>query len=96
MIWCDGLRLLNRIFLDAHLPDEAGYHFSEERFVPGEYISVNEEGRMHPFRVVSVARLRVIGRVDTTATRSFSSCSVVNEVVRMVPSYREKLASSLS
>lgn len=44
-------------FAYAHLPDEAGYHFNEERFVPGEYISVNEEGRMHPFRVVSVARL---------------------------------------
>ena len=42
---------------DANLPDEPGYHFSEERFVSGEYVSVNEEGRMHPFRVVSVARL---------------------------------------
>ena len=42
---------------DAGLPDELGYHFNEERFVPGEYVSVNEEGRMHPFRVASVARL---------------------------------------
>ena len=42
---------------DANIPDEGGYHFNEERFVPGEYVSVNEEGRMHPFRVVSVARL---------------------------------------
>lgn len=42
---------------EANVPDEAGYHFNEERFVPGEYVSVNEEGRMHPFRVVSVARL---------------------------------------
>ena len=42
---------------EAGLPDEAGYHFNEERFVPGEYVSLNEEGRMHPFRVVSVARL---------------------------------------
>ncbi|MGQ0681128.1 hypothetical protein [Bradyrhizobium sp.] len=42
---------------EANIPDEGGYHFNEERFVPGEYVSVNEEGRMHPFRVVSVARL---------------------------------------
>jgi len=41
----------------ADIPDESGYHFNEERFVPGEYVSVNEDGRMHPFRVVSVARL---------------------------------------
>lgn len=42
---------------EANIPDEGGYHFNEERFVPGEYVSVNEEGRMHPFRVVSVTRL---------------------------------------
>lgn len=42
---------------EANIPDEDGYHFNEECFVPGEYVSVNEEGRMHPFRVVSVARL---------------------------------------
>ncbi|MBR1125175.1 hypothetical protein JQ628_26885 [Bradyrhizobium lablabi] len=42
---------------DANIPDEPGYHFNEERFVPGEYVSVNEEGRTHPFRVVAVARL---------------------------------------
>jgi hypothetical protein len=42
---------------DANIPDEPGYHFNEERFVPGEYVSVNEDGRMHPFRVVSVERL---------------------------------------
>jgi hypothetical protein len=42
---------------DVNIPDEPGYHFNEERFVPGEYVSVNEDGRMHPFRVVSVERL---------------------------------------
>ena len=41
----------------ADIPDEDGFHFAEERFVPGEYVSINEEGSMHPFRVVSVARL---------------------------------------
>jgi hypothetical protein len=42
---------------DDNIPDEPGFHFSEERFVPGEYVSINEEGGMHPFRVVAVARL---------------------------------------
>jgi hypothetical protein len=39
------------------LPDEAGYHFGDERFVQGEYVSIREEGEMHTFRVVSVSRL---------------------------------------
>ncbi|WP_022721325.1 hypothetical protein, partial [Rhodopseudomonas sp. B29] len=40
-----------------HLPDEAGYHFGDERFVQGEYVSINEDGGMHTFRVVAVSRL---------------------------------------
>lgn len=40
-----------------HLPDEAGYHFGDERFVQGEYVSIREDGGMHTFRVVSVSRL---------------------------------------
>lgn len=40
-----------------NLPDEAGYRFNEECFVPGEYVSITEEGSTHPFHVVSVARL---------------------------------------
>jgi hypothetical protein len=36
---------------------EVGYHFADEHFVVGEYVSINEEGVMHPFRVVSVSRL---------------------------------------
>ncbi|KIZ39593.1 MULTISPECIES: hypothetical protein [Rhodopseudomonas] len=38
-------------------PDETGYHFADERFVQGEYVSINEDGAMHTFRVVSVSRL---------------------------------------
>lgn len=38
-------------------PDEAGYHFEDERFVEGEYVSIREEGEPHPFRVVRVERL---------------------------------------
>ncbi|HET6374655.1 MAG TPA: hypothetical protein VFF88_01265 [Methylocella sp.] len=34
--------------------DETGYHFSSERFAPGEYVSVREADGLHPFRVISV------------------------------------------
>jgi hypothetical protein len=38
-------------------PDEAGYHFQNERFVLDEYVSINESGKMHTFRVVGVSHL---------------------------------------
>lgn len=41
----------------GNMPDEAGYHFENERFVQGEYVSIKEEGEMHTFRVTSVSRL---------------------------------------
>ena len=41
----------------TNLPDEAGYHFTDERFVPGEYVSINEGSTMHTYRVKSVAHL---------------------------------------
>jgi hypothetical protein len=41
----------------ADLPDEAGYHFGDERFVLGEYVSINEERKLHTFRVTAVTRL---------------------------------------
>lgn len=42
---------------EADLPDEAGYHFAEERFVVGEYVSINERGKMHTYRVTTVSHL---------------------------------------
>lgn len=42
---------------DPSLDDEAGYHFQDERFVLGEYVSVQAEGRQHAYRVVSVEHL---------------------------------------
>lgn len=40
---------------DSQADDEPGFRFGEERFVPGEYVSVREQdGRMHTFRVASV------------------------------------------
>ena len=35
--------------------DEIGFRLSEERFVPGEYVSIQEDdGRQHTFKVVAV------------------------------------------
>jgi hypothetical protein len=39
------------------LTDEAGYHFADEHFVAGEYVSISEASKMHTYRVVSVNRL---------------------------------------
>jgi hypothetical protein len=38
-------------------PDEVGFHFADEHFVPGEYVSINEAGKMHTYRVVTVSPL---------------------------------------
>lgn len=38
-------------------PDEAGYHFEDERFVEGEYVSITEDEEARPFRVMRVERL---------------------------------------
>ena len=38
-------------------PDATGFHFADERFVSGEYVSINEAGKMHTYRVVSVSHL---------------------------------------
>ena len=44
-------------FSYADTPDEVGYHFADERFVSGEYVSINESGKMHTYRVASVSHL---------------------------------------
>lgn len=38
-------------------PDEAGYHFQDEHFEPGEYVSIREASATHTYRVVSVEPL---------------------------------------
>jgi hypothetical protein len=38
-------------------PDDVGFHFGDERFVAGEYVSINEAGKMHTYRVVMVSHL---------------------------------------
>jgi hypothetical protein len=39
------------------MPDEIGFHFAYERFISGEYVSINEGGKLHTYRVASVHRL---------------------------------------
>jgi hypothetical protein len=38
-------------------PDEAGFHFEDERFVPGEYVSIRDgEKHTHVYKVSTVER----------------------------------------
>ena len=39
-------------------PDDIGFHFADECFVPGEYVSINEAGKMHTYRVTAASHLR--------------------------------------
>jgi hypothetical protein len=41
----------------ANAPDETGFHFADERFVPGEYVSINERSKLHTYRVTAVSHL---------------------------------------
>jgi hypothetical protein len=42
-------------YSEGERDDEAGFHFGDERFVPGEYVSLREQdGKMHTFQVVTV------------------------------------------
>lgn len=36
--------------------DELGFRFSDERFVPGEYVSILSEGVMHTYQVKLVEK----------------------------------------
>jgi hypothetical protein len=42
---------------DVNLPDDVGYHFADERFTVGEYVSINEGEKMHTYRVTTVSHL---------------------------------------
>jgi hypothetical protein len=42
---------------DANSPDEVGFHFADQHFVIGEYVTINEGSNSHTYRVVSVNRL---------------------------------------
>ncbi|MGY6707777.1 MAG: hypothetical protein ACXIVF_05565 [Rhizobiaceae bacterium] len=36
--------------------DELGFRFNDERFVPGEYVSLTNQGETHTYRIVSVVK----------------------------------------
>jgi hypothetical protein len=42
---------------ESNKPDALGFHFADERFVLGEYVSINEADKMHTYRVASVSHL---------------------------------------
>lgn len=42
---------------ESDLPDDIGFHFADERFVAGEYVSISERGKMHTYRVTAVSHL---------------------------------------
>lgn len=42
---------------ESSKPDPVGFHFTDERFMLGEYVSINEGGKMHTYRVTSVSHL---------------------------------------
>lgn len=46
-----------RYLAAADMPDETGFHFADECFMTGEYVSINEADRMHTYRIVSVSHL---------------------------------------
>lgn len=37
--------------------DELGFRLSDERFVPGEYVSISSDGEMHTYQVTRVEKL---------------------------------------
>jgi hypothetical protein len=39
------------------VPDEVGVHLADERFVPGEYVAIQEGGKTHTYRVSVVSHL---------------------------------------
>jgi hypothetical protein len=39
------------------VPAEVGFHFADERFIAGEYVSINEGGKPRTYRVASVSHL---------------------------------------
>jgi hypothetical protein len=40
---------------ETGLSDEVGYHFADECFTAGEYVSINDRGKIHTYRVTSVS-----------------------------------------
>jgi hypothetical protein len=41
---------------EGEADDELSFRFNEERFVPGEYVSLSNAGETHTYRIVSVVK----------------------------------------
>ena len=41
-------------YAEGERDDEIGFHLGEERFVPGEYVSIRSGGAMHTYQVARV------------------------------------------
>lgn len=51
----DGATWMIDYDLDRATDDEAGYRLGKHRFVPGEYVTIQDEGeKLHTFQVVAV------------------------------------------
>ncbi|RUW56595.1 hypothetical protein EOA28_38215 [Mesorhizobium sp. M2A.F.Ca.ET.067.02.1.1] len=43
-------------YAEGDRDDETGFHLGDERFVTGEYVSIERNGAMHPYKVARVER----------------------------------------
>jgi hypothetical protein len=43
-------------YVEGERDDEIGFRFNEERFVPGEYVSIGHAGTMHTYQVARVEK----------------------------------------
>lgn len=43
-------------YAEGDRDDEIGFHFGDERFVTGEYVSIERNGAMHTYQVARVER----------------------------------------
>jgi hypothetical protein len=43
-------------YVEGERDDDIGFHLGDERFVPGEYVSIRSDGVMHTYQVARVER----------------------------------------
>jgi hypothetical protein len=43
-------------YTEGERDDEIGFHLGDERFLPGEYVSIRSDGAMHTYQVARVER----------------------------------------
>ncbi len=44
-------------YIEGHDDNETGFRFGDERFIPGEYVSVRSGGTMHTYQISLVKKL---------------------------------------